>query len=415
MAPLRLLGSYIEDHISITGPDLDATNQPKVRDRTYFVRLPANYDPTVPYPVVYLGPGCGANAASDVLRLYTFSMNDAILVAIMPLPEFGACFDESVSSVEYPYFDAVHKTIESSFCVDPDRQFFAGFSTGARLGYMFDCFFPDVLRATASIRGGLPPLPTCKKHPIAQWTVSDTLDTGSPYSEAVQAAGDVFAQNGCTGTFMSPMPPVGCGASCTPYDNGATPLNANTPTCVRYVGCPNDYPIVFCSTQNSGKTTLEPWVDQAIWNFFREVGAGATASVPANDAGAQAVEVGVSCQSACVLGQAYCGPGDGLRTCVADASGCPVLGPFVPCAPNTHCCSTCGPTHICLQDTNCPVVPAACNAPGPFCLDAHTVATCAVSTPPASTIFPCSSVESQTPCASGQTCQGSPSLQAACL
>jgi hypothetical protein len=270
--PNQLLGTYVEHHISIAGPDLDTNNQPKVRDRTFFVRLPANYDRTVPYRVVYQAPGCGGSTAADVLGLYTYSMNDAILVALMPLPEFGACFDESVSSVEYPFFDALHKQIEGSFCVDPARQFEAGFSTGARLGYMLDCTFPDVLRATATIQGGLPPLPACKTNPIAMFVVADTTETGSPYGENVAAAQRVFAQNGCSGTFVSPLPPAGCGTSCTTYDTGATPLPAPTftPACVSYVGCPAGDPVVFCTTMNSGKTTLEPWVDQAFWNFIKQ-------------------------------------------------------------------------------------------------------------------------------------------------
>jgi hypothetical protein len=269
MAPVQTTGTYVQYHMSVAGPDLDVNTQPKVRDRTYFVRLPTNYDRTVPYRVVYLGPGCGGNTATDVLQIYKFSMNDAILVAMMPLPEFGACFDETAASVEYPYFDAVHKKIESSFCVDPARQFFAGFSTGARLGYMLDCAFPDVLRATASIQGGLPSLPACKPKPIAMFNVSDTLETGNPYSQAVQATQRVFAQNGCTGTFMSPMPPTGCGTSCTSYDPMATPLVAITPSCVKYLGCPGDYPIIFCSSSNAGHITYEPWSDQALWNFFK--------------------------------------------------------------------------------------------------------------------------------------------------
>jgi hypothetical protein len=270
MSPNQTLGTYVAHHVSIAGPDLDTNNRAKVRDRTYFVRLPMNYDPTVRYRVVYLGPGCGGNAAEDVLRLYTYSMNDAILVAIMPLPEFGACFDESVMSIEYPFFDAVHKSIESSFCVDATRQFYAGFSSGARLGYMLDCAFPDVLRASASLQGGLPKLPTCKKNAIALFILADTLETGNPYSEAVQAAQGVFDQNGCTGTFVSPMPPVGCGASCTSYDPMVMSFVAYEPNCVKYPGCPADDPIVFCSTQGQGQVSCEPWCDQAVWNFFEQ-------------------------------------------------------------------------------------------------------------------------------------------------
>jgi hypothetical protein len=277
MIPMQPLGTYFQYDISISGPDLDATTgKPKVRDRIYFVRLPKTYDQTMSYRVVYLGPGCGGNSASEVLAINDASMEDAILVAMMPLPEFGACFDETANSVEYPFFDALHKTIESTFCVDPARQFYAGFSTGARLGYMLDCAFPDVLRATASIQGALPPIPTCKTHPIAMMAIADTLETGNPYQGNVQAAQRVFGQNGCTGMFLNPMPPTGCGPACSNYALGSAMPLPPTTTCVTYTGCPSAYPVVFCSSIGQGHITYEkflttggkPWSDQLFWNFF---------------------------------------------------------------------------------------------------------------------------------------------------
>jgi poly(3-hydroxybutyrate) depolymerase len=189
----------------------------------------------------------------------------------MPLAEFKGCFDETMSSVEYPFFDALHKTIESTFCVDPDRQFYAGFSTGARLAYMLDCAFPDVLRAVGAIQGVQPPLPTCKKKPIGLFVLADTMEpaNANPYSGNVTAASRIFAQNGCTGTFVSPMPPGGCGAACMTYDTMTTAPLPPTTTCVKYTGCPVDGPIVFCSTIGQGHNAFEPWSDQAFWNFFK--------------------------------------------------------------------------------------------------------------------------------------------------
>lgn len=269
MAPTQQGGTYVEAHISVAGPDLDANNQPKVRDRKYFVRLPMNYDPSVPYRVVYIGPGCGGITAADAQRLYTASMNDAILVAIMPLQEFGQCFDETKDSVEYPFFDALHKKIEGQFCVDPGRQFYTGFSTGARLGYMLDCKFPDVLRAVGTIQGAQPPLPECGKQHIGLFIIADTMETGNPYMANVNAASRLFTQNGCTGTFATPMPPTGCGAACMTYDTMATAAAPPTTTCVKYNGCPADGPIVFCTTIGQGHHTFEPWSNQAFWNFFK--------------------------------------------------------------------------------------------------------------------------------------------------
>jgi hypothetical protein len=269
MAPDYLTGTYKEYHLSISGPDKDAGGQLKVRDRVYFVRLPKPYDPARAYPVVYIGPGCGGTTAGDVLRFYTAQMEDAILVAMMPLVEFGQCFDETMNSVEYPFFDALHKKIESSYCVDPAHQFYSGFSTGARLGYMLDCVFPDVLRAVAVIQGAQPPLPQCKTNHVGLFIVADTMEVGNPYMQNVVAAQRVYGQNMCTGTFMGPMPPTGCGTACMTYDTGAMAAAPPTTTCVKYKDCPADGPIVFCTTVGQGHKTFEPWSVQAFWNFFK--------------------------------------------------------------------------------------------------------------------------------------------------
>ena len=71
------------------------------------------------------------------------------------------CFDDgaaslSPDSVEYGYFDRLHKQIENDFCVDATRQFFAGYSSGGWMAHQLGCQFPDVLRAQASVTGGLP-------------------------------------------------------------------------------------------------------------------------------------------------------------------------------------------------------------------------------------------------------------------
>lgn len=269
MEPQQVSGSYVEYHMNVAGPDLDGNNQPKVRDRKYYVRLPASYDPSISYRVIYIGPGCGGSTDKSVLNLFTVTGEDAILVAVMPLNEFGQCFDETMASVEYPFFDALHKQIEASFCVDTNRQFYAGFSTGARLAYMLDCAFPDVLRAVGAIQGAQPPLPTCKKDPIGLFVIADTMETGNPYMANVMATSRLFTQNACEGTFISPMPPAGCGAACTTYDTMATNAAPPTTTCVKYKGCPADGPIVFCSTIGQGHQTFEPWSDQALWNFFK--------------------------------------------------------------------------------------------------------------------------------------------------
>ncbi|MDB4979361.1 MAG: hypothetical protein JWM82_113 [Myxococcales bacterium] len=270
MDPGQNIGQFLAYHMSVSGPDLDANNKPKVRDRLYFVRLPKSYDSTTPFRVVYLGTGCGGTVASDVIQLNKAANEEAILVAPMPLQEFGQCFDERVMSVEYPFFDALHKKIEASFCVDPGRQFYAGFSTGARLGNMLGCVFPDVLRAFATVQGALPPLPACKDHPIANFTMADTLETGNPYQANVMASQHVLTANKCADPTASPSTPPPVTATYDPGTTAACTGYSGPIKCVTYPGCAADYPVVFCTTTAAGHTPCEPWSDFAFWNFFKK-------------------------------------------------------------------------------------------------------------------------------------------------
>ncbi len=270
MDPGQNIGQFLPYHLSISGPEVDANNKPKVRDRLYFVRLPKTYDSTTPFRVVYLGTGCGGTVAGDVINLNKAANEEAILVAPMPLQEFGQCFDERVMSVEYPFFDALHKTIEASFCVDPARQFYAGFSTGARLGNMLGCVFPDVLRAFATVQGALPPLPACKDHPIANFTMADTLETGNPYQANVMASQHVLTANKCADPTASPSTPPPVTATYDPGTTAACTGYSGPIKCVSYTGCAANDPVVFCSTTAAGHTPCEPWSDFAFWNFFKK-------------------------------------------------------------------------------------------------------------------------------------------------
>jgi hypothetical protein len=259
-------GKYVQYHLTTTGPDLDTTNQPKVRTREYWVRLPIGYDQTTANRVIYLGPGCGGSQASGNIDIFNASGNNAIVVSMIPLPEFGQCFDERANSIEFTFFDALHKWVEANYCVDTARQFYAGFSTGARLGYLLGCQFPDVLRATGTIQGGLMGLPVCKQHPSAGIYAADTMETGNPYQQNVMAAQSRLMQNGCTSTAS----PMACGAACSPWDGMTTVPLPSTMTCVKYNGCPAEYPVVFCTKMLGIHTPDEPWSDQAFWNFFKQ-------------------------------------------------------------------------------------------------------------------------------------------------
>ena len=151
------------------------------------MRLPPNYDPARAYRTVYLGPGAARRrtcvGASKVYPMESASDPDAILIAmeqgfynkaeynssscVDPTTLDGGaasgnlchyCFDDgagttSPDSAEYGYFDRLHKQIESDYCVDTDKQFYAGYSSGGWMAHQLGCQFPDVLRAQGERHG----------------------------------------------------------------------------------------------------------------------------------------------------------------------------------------------------------------------------------------------------------------------
>jgi len=286
-------GQYVQFSLSITcEPD-------NARDRIYFVRLPPNYDPNRAYRTIYLGPGCDPPQSEITRRkvypIETVSDPDAILVQMEQgfynKAEYNSsnctdpanfdggstnvchyCFDDGAGtttpdSVEYGYFDRLHKAVENDFCVDTDRQFYAGYSSGGWMAHELGCQFPDVLAAQGSVSGGLPPaIHSCAKqcvdHPIAAFLIHDATDQSNVYAGSVQALERLLSLNDCKGGRTMATAPT------EPYMIAGVPNDANF-SCVRYTGCPIQYPIVFCTSRGKNHDSQVSAAVPGFWGFFK--------------------------------------------------------------------------------------------------------------------------------------------------
>jgi hypothetical protein len=133
-----------------TGANLATPIPAKAGPRTFWVRVPIDYDPSHKYRTVYIGQGCGgykvANTAT--LQLYKESSGgteEAIYVAL-DIPEDQAnqdCYDnrDGPSSQEWEAFELIHSVVDSTYCVDNDRVYISGYSTGGWLTDMYGCYF----------------------------------------------------------------------------------------------------------------------------------------------------------------------------------------------------------------------------------------------------------------------------------
>jgi pimeloyl-ACP methyl ester carboxylesterase len=314
---------------------MPGANQPVARQ--YFVRLPDNYDNTKPYRVIYQGTGCGKRQDDDptapkaqpplatdpnsvgartgaiLVQLEQGTYNPATYnqgAPCNPMNMSGCttnsayCFDDwafdnplavmtssipdgppsGAVAMEKGYFAALHTAIENAYCVDKNREFYAGYSSGGWLAQQLGCWFPDVLRAQANVTGGVPPLikamPNyCVQHPIAYFSIHNNPDPSNTFQGSVDGARRAFGLNGCTGTF--PIPPS-AGAAAIPAglevyqitDSTGKVLVPNNSAfrCYHYTTCPAAYPMYFCvsgiADPNMQHDAQGATSAPAFWEFF---------------------------------------------------------------------------------------------------------------------------------------------------
>jgi poly(3-hydroxybutyrate) depolymerase len=216
-------------------------------DRSYYVRLPADYDPNQAYPLSIGGGGCGntdgTSGSGGGLAALPQGQKLAIQVGLNYVypQNAGACFaDDFANTPDLPYFDAVLAQLEADYCVDRGKVFVDGFSSGAWETYMLGCARAGVVRAIGTAAGGLRMTrPACTAFPIAAILVAGLNDTENPIGPlappgkndslgSAPARDDILARNGCTGTATEPWDPA-------------------YPACVKYTGCPAAYPVVWCA------------------------------------------------------------------------------------------------------------------------------------------------------------------------
>jgi polyhydroxybutyrate depolymerase len=256
-APTQALQKYVQYNINVT-TGLAPAYVAMYTARNYYVWLPMNYDPTRAYTTVFLGHGCGGNGMT-VLPMQNASKDNAIIVGLSAV---GQCFMTSAAdSPEIPFFDATLAQVESSFCVDKNHVFIAGFSSGSWLANLIGCARAGIVRGQGNATGGLPPVPTCSG-PIAAMLAHDVGDTANPIAGGEAARDRILKINGCSLTDT------------VPYDPGIAPgdkdLEGHPIACVKYLGCPAAYPVVWCPTMGQGHSdqVATGLSVPGFWNFW---------------------------------------------------------------------------------------------------------------------------------------------------
>jgi poly(3-hydroxybutyrate) depolymerase len=273
---------YTEGSAHVTGETLGAPRPERAGSRQIYVRVPVDYDPATPYRVVYLASGCGSQGAG---KTNTYALFDemqggdeqAVYVALS-VPDNAVnpgCYDNNSGpeSQEWEAFEAIHTVVESYYCVDNDRIYIAGYSSGATLANQWGCYFggassaaldrPDLdasrterkfapqfaMRGALGVNGFLPPnQPVPCNGPAARLWIHDSLDKSNLIQTEAAALDLALQTNGCTGNHADgPKRPWAPAEAIAGLAGGI---------CQEYTGCPAEmaarYPIVFCTTNAYG-------------------------------------------------------------------------------------------------------------------------------------------------------------------
>jgi poly(3-hydroxybutyrate) depolymerase len=232
--------------------------------RKYILRVPASYDNSHPYRLVFAFAESGSSAQSVADRNYfTMATLDTNSTTIFAAPDaVGSAGSWSKTDVDFT--DAILAELEGDLCIDKTRLFATGFSFGGAMSIAIACTRADVFRGVAFFSGAdlTGSCPATLTKPIAYYASQasgDSSGTPLPTSGKVKQA-EFAAVNGCT-----------------PEPNALNFPAAGQPhTCTIYKNCSAGHPTVYCifngghgwEPVDPGQTTS--WDAPEAWKFITQ-------------------------------------------------------------------------------------------------------------------------------------------------
>jgi poly(3-hydroxybutyrate) depolymerase len=216
--------------------------------RTYKLRVPADYDSDRPYRLILGFHGASnssANVAPSYFGLWDLAEGSTIFVA--PDAVGGIWNANTDTGMVGDLLDQ----LKAELCIDTSRIAIEGFSQGGAMVWTLACALPGAFSvAVVHSGGGLPMPTTCEPIPF----FSALGDDGGDQS----MSSDFFAMtNGCMVQAL-PTPPAG-GHVCTDYP-----------------GCSAGHPTRWCdydgghTAEHVDSGESESWVPQEVWDFVTQ-------------------------------------------------------------------------------------------------------------------------------------------------
>ncbi|HET9657249.1 MAG TPA: cellulose binding domain-containing protein [Kineosporiaceae bacterium] len=237
-------------------------------NRSYALRIPAGYDNSHPYRLVFAFHWVGGTA-NDVSSggtdrdlwayygLMQLSNNSTIFVAPQGI---GNGWGNGGGS-DVNFVDDMVRQLEGDLCVDRGQLFSVGFSYGGAMSYALACARPTVFRAVAVYSGGQ--LSGCDggNQPIAYLGIHGINDGVLGIGGGREMRDRFVRNNGCTP--QSPPEPRG---------------GSLTHTVTDYAGCRPGYPVEWAAFDgghtpgpiDGGGDGGRTWTKEVVWKFFTQ-------------------------------------------------------------------------------------------------------------------------------------------------
>jgi poly(3-hydroxybutyrate) depolymerase len=240
------------------------------KNRSFILRIPAGYDSTNPYRLIFafhwrggsatdVSSGGTSGAAWSYYGQQEQSNNSAILVAPQGLNAGWA----NAGGEDVTFVDDMIRRIEAGLCVDPRLRFATGFSYGGGMSYALACSRAATFRAVAVFAGAQISGCSGGTQPIAYLGIHGISDAVLSISQGRALRDRFVSNNGCTP--QSPREPA---------------AGSRTHVTTAYAGCRTGYPVVWAAfdgghlpghvdgtTAESGVTT---WTKGEVWRFFAQ-------------------------------------------------------------------------------------------------------------------------------------------------
>ena len=260
-------------------------------NREYIIDIPANYDPTHPYRLIFswhqaygsdTGNANGLHPANDgpnfdaknyayfgLLREATAANQPAIFVAPGGIGNLPWDYNRDVV-----LFDDLLALVDANLCIDDSRVFTTGFSFGAMMSYALTLGRPAKLRGAVAMAAANYNFtqPTNAHVPIAYMGTTGMSDGTCPWGNDTMGGKACVLQhakdNGCTIPSGNNIP--------------TTTAGSKKYVCYDFAGCNAGYPVKVCtfdgphtpSSVDEGTSTgddgLKAFIPPLAWKFIAQ-------------------------------------------------------------------------------------------------------------------------------------------------